>query len=467
MSAFHIECWNRLHPESPRVGFNAKFASRCSASACDLGGMIAIGAKMWGTKAEDGWGRFNNRPNGKPLGQLMDDIKRKQEREQLMQSTPIPFKAGDEVVCINNIGTTLVVNQTYTVESMHNTASGWEVKLANNNAAWSASRFMLLKDQPLNVNPETGEDIPQSTNVDEMVNKAADSVVSKMAPIVANLVKDTVDKKLDRVTMISAIATEVLAKVTPQLTTTIEVKNLDTGKTQSLGIQHRQFPLLLKTVQARVPVWMAGPSGSGKTTAAMNVADALSLQFRYSGAVGDPYALIGYKDANGRYVRTEFREAYENGGLFLWDEVDASDPNALLAFNAALANGTCPFPDGTIKQHPDCVMIAAANTWGHGATQEYVGRLKMDAAFLKRFAFIAWDYDERMELNTAPNRTWTMRVQKVRKAVRDSGLRVLVTPRESYIGAKLLAVGIDQDTVEAMTIKSGMTDEQWQKVRYA
>jgi len=69
-----------------------------------------------------------------------------------------------------------------------------------------------------------------------------------------------------------------------------------------------------------------------------------------------------------------------------------------------------------------------------------------------------------LELATAPNPTWTKRVQAIRKKVKDKGLRVLVTPRESYLGAQLLAAGIPQDIVEQMTIKSGMTDEQWTQI---
>jgi hypothetical protein len=93
--------------------------------------------------------------------------------------------------------------------------------------------------------------------------------------------------------------------------------------------------------------------------------------------------------------------------------------------------------------------------------------MKLDQAFLKRFVCLAWDYDNELELATAPNPTWTKRVQAVRAQVKAKGLRVLVTPRESYFGARLLAAGLDQDTVEAMTLRSGMTEEQWSQVKHA
>jgi len=232
-----------------------------------------------------------------------------------------------------------------------------------------------------------------------------------------------------------------------------------------LSAQHRMFETLLKACLAGCNVFIAGPSGSGKTHAAKSVAEALGRPFRYTGAVTDAYALMGYCDAQGRYVRTQFREAWEHGGVYLWDEIDGSDPNATVAFNAALANGVAAFPDGMVVRHKDTIIIGAANTWGRGATREYVGRNKLDEAFLKRFAFIAWDYDEALELNTAPNPTWTKRVQAIRKKVASKGLRVLVTPRESYEGAKLLAAGLDQELVERMTVFAGMTDEQVSQVR--
>jgi len=245
--------------------------------------------------------------------------------------------------------------------------------------------------------------------------------------------------------------------------TRIEVV-LPSAEVKDCGVTHYAFPLLLKAIQSGENVWMAGPSGSGKTTAVAKVAEALNRKFYYTGALADQYGLCGYKDANGNYVRTLFREAYEHGGIFLLDEVDACDPTATLWLNASLANGHAAFPDAVVKKHPECVIIAAANTYGHGGTHEYVGRNKLDTAFLKRFVFLAWDYDWDMVMATAPNEKWTKRVQAVSERVIKAGIRVLVTPREAYSGAKLLAAGIDQKDVEAMTIRSGMTEEQWNKV---
>jgi len=77
--------------------------------------------------------------------------------------------------------------------------------------------------------------------------------------------------------------------------------------------------------------------------------------------------------------------------VLLIDEIDGSHPNALLAINAALANGLAVFPPGQVAITEDKVVIATANTTGEGATIKYNARLRQDAALLDRWqAFVHW-----------------------------------------------------------------------------
>lgn len=250
----------------------------------------------------------------------------------------------------------------------------------------------------------------------------------------------------------------------------VTVNNGGTINTQLLGAQHQSFDKLLKLCAVRTArgfslnIWMTGPAGSGKTTAAENVAKALSLDFHFTGAVDNEYKLMGFIDANGKCIRTAFREAYEHGGIFLLDEVDGCHPAALLALNAALANGQCDFPDTKIARHKDCVIVAAANTWGTGATHEYVGRAKLDSASLDRFVMLAWDYDEALERNTSGNIEWARKVQAIRARVKQQGIKHIVSPRATYDGAALLAHGFSEPVVMDMLIRKGLTDQQWQSV---
>jgi hypothetical protein len=164
-------------------------------------------------------------------------------------------------------------------------------------------------------------------------------------------------------------------------------------------------------------------------------------------------------------VSTAFREAYEQGGVYLFDEVDGSLPAATLAFNAALANGFADFPDGRVERHADFICIAAANTYGGGATFEFVGRNKQDGAFVDRFATLRWDVDEALELAACSNTAWTKKVQRWRANAASKGLKVIISPRASFYGALLLQTGLDEEIVTDMTVVKGMTPDQWASIR--
>ena len=257
------------------------------------------------------------------------------------------------------------------------------------------------------------------------------------------------------------------AKSAATATVTVEIKR--EGKpTAKVEGAHKQFGTLLSVLAAGCHAYLAGPAGSGKTTAARDCAKALDLPFFFTGAVANEFKLTGFRDAQGNYAKTPFRLWCEQGGVFLWDEIDASDARALLSFNAALANGVMEFPDGvTVTLHPTCRAVAAANTFGGGADRVYVGRNQLDAASLDRFAFIAWNYDEALELRIAGNGEWCRRVQSIRRAVDALKVRAVVSPRASIYGAKLLAQGLDRATVETLTVWKGLDDATVTKIKAA
>ena len=228
--------------------------------------------------------------------------------------------------------------------------------------------------------------------------------------------------------------------------------------------RHPVFETVLRCLAARENVYLVGPAGSGKTTIASQAAKALGLPFYSTGAVGMAFQLQGFINAEGKYMETDLYRAYTQGGVFLFDEIDASSANALLAFNAIAANDEAAFPCGTVKRHPDFVIIAAANTFGSGATAEYVGRAQLDAATLDRFAFLVMDYDEKLELAIGGNDEWTRHVQAFRRKVREHKVRHVVSPRASIKGAKLLAAGIDWAQVEEMLLFRGLNATDREKL---
>jgi len=227
---------------------------------------------------------------------------------------------------------------------------------------------------------------------------------------------------------------------------------------------HLKFDTVLKILTTRDPsghrlnAWVWGPAASGKSTLGKQIAKALDLPFHATSAIQSKYDLLGFvsPSLDRSSLETPFRLAFENGGVFLFDDIDRSSPQAFAAFNLALANGVCAFPDRVVKRHPDCTIIAAANTNGGGATSQYNAAQKIDAATLDRFQRVSFGYDEDLELTLAgSHRDWGLFVQAVRRSVAAQGLSLLVTPRATIAGAALLDAGMSLDEVKDCCLFNG------------
>lgn len=229
--------------------------------------------------------------------------------------------------------------------------------------------------------------------------------------------------------------------------------------------QHFMYSEVLAYAAAGENTALVGPAGSGKSTMLENIAKELELDYYFQGAVQQEHKIMGSLDANNNYRRTPFREAFENGGVFVFEEADGSHPRALLSANNAVAGDWCDFPDGMVKKHEDFVCFMCMNTYGTGASREYVGRNQLDGASLDRFAFIEMPYDEAMEMQaaTAINSeavSWVHTVQAFRRKVEAAGIRHIVSPRASIKGANLLKHGVSVESITKSLLHKGLSTDQ-------
>jgi hypothetical protein len=245
-----------------------------------------------------------------------------------------------------------------------------------------------------------------------------------------------------------------------------EVKRGDTITKLDDEPRHFLFPEILTAVDNALPVALIGPAGSGKSTVAEQVAKAIKLSFYLQNGVDSKYELTGFIDAQGRYHTTSFRRAFQDGGVLIVDEVDTSDAGALKWMNTALANGYALFPDNPepVQRHKDFRIIIAANTYGNGADRVYVGANQLDASTLDRFVFIDFHYDEKLEIVLSGNQKWAERVQAIRRGAIQEKARMVVSPRASINGAKLLAAGWDQRKVEDRVIWKGIDKDLRERI---
>lgn len=334
------------------------------------------------------------------------------------------------------------------------------VKIAGGHVWFAGKEWATARDGDLN-------DVQPKKNLDEQIKD--EQVQDKRRPIVLGkgtieeqilaLVQDHLQSPQSRKDMGDAVEKLLNHWGIDKNVREVVVTNPVKKEKIKVGKVHNKFDLVLSCMAARTNIALVGAAGSGKTTTVAKAAQALGLEF-YSKSVSAQtgiHEFFGYQDANGNYVTTLFRTAYEKGGVFLLDEFDAGNPNVLAALNQATANDSCAFADGMIPKHKDFICVMAGNTFGHGANSEYVGRNKIDAATLDRFAFIDFPYDEDLEYALATNKDWCRRVQAFRRKVADKKVKTIISPRATIIGCQLLSAGIKQREVEELVIYKGLS----------
>jgi MoxR-like ATPase len=175
------------------------------------------------------------------------------------------------------------------------------------------------------------------------------------------------------------------------------------------------------------------------------------------------------KGGDWKYVAAEFIALYEKGNcVFLLDEIDAADPNAMLVINSALANGAVHVPQRFEKPHVErgknVTLIAAANTYGTGADMMYAGRNQLDAATLDRFYPIRIDYDTGLEAKLGEPEivAW---VHELRAKVQQHRVRRVLSTRTILKMTAALRVGIPLDEAKA-DVLLGWTKDELAKVGY-
>ena len=284
-----------------------------------------------------------------------------------------------------------------------------------------------------------------------LLEKAVVDLIAKMnAEKIESAVMGSVEDK------VRAFIKEEYGSIERKITTVVDGK-----KVEMKGVQHDKFEEVLKFVANDEPVYLSGPAGSGKNVLCKQVAEALGLNFYFTNAVTQEYQLKGFTDAMGKFQETSFYKAFKYGGLFFLDEMDASIPEVLVILNSAIANKYFDFPApiGYVEASPDFRVIAAGNTSGNGADNDYVARNQLDGASLDRFAYIEVDYSEAIENSVAGGDIELANFcRNFRKTAERSGVSAIVSYRGIGRLAKMQKLLGTEEALRSCLLKNLSSD---------
>lgn len=286
----------------------------------------------------------------------------------------------NELLTIERVGkkTLTVTFSDYSGSRKVTTAKKTENKTENNNNNSTENNMEQKTENNVNTN---GMDILNSL-FSQQQEIGYQRAINELQPKIEELKK--------------AVEAEKKSKSGTIISVTIDGK---TTETKTEKVLDSNFAKVLKYVSNGENVYLYGPAGSGKNVIGEEIAKALDLPFYYQNTILTKFDVSGYKNAKGEYEQTPFYKAWKFGGLYFADELDNSQAEAIIALNAALANGYYTFADTNerVEKHSDFRCIAAGNTNGQGATEEYCGRYQMDESSRDRFVFVKIYYNSKVE----------------------------------------------------------------------
>ncbi len=293
----------------------------------------------------------------------------------------------------------------------------------------------------------------------------ADQAETLVKALQALIVTPGIDEKEVR-----RIAAEEASKVA-SVSRSIEIKVGEMPKVK-LSLAHKDIGVLVKLLSTRghtghrLNVYMHGPAGSGKSSGAQQVSEVFQDQYGYMAL--NPQTpdsrILGYMNAVGVYVESEFFKRYTQGGTFCFDEIDNAASSLVTTLNGMLENGHGAFPHGVFPRHPDFVCVVTANTIGRGGNAQYPERRQLDGAFLERFVFLSWQYDTALTRAIVSAKLGDKTdefIQWLDEEAEELVARfptLIVSPRAYILGSTLKQGGFTDEQIIDMVVAKGLRE---------
>jgi hypothetical protein len=204
--------------------------------------------------------------------------------------------------------------------------------------------------------------------------------------------------------------------------------------------------------ECRPAIALVGPSGNGKTTVSETVLaqlgyETIVIDCNESIEVADLIGAMSYDPKVGEVWRDgKVTKAFREGKAILFNEFDALNPRVALCLQSVFQDagpakkGRYVTLAGNVDEdrvYPvgDCPIILTMNTYGNGATRQYVGRNTLDAATLDRITLITTGYENEAQIieshgySEDVGRKLEAWARALRVKIESQALRIILSPR--------------------------------------
>ena len=163
-----------------------------------------------------------------------------------------------------------------------------------------------------------------------------EEITIKQETVINNIDRNFVRKAKDLLEEMDSQFSAACERESKKYNTVEHVVKFSKTKSKKIeGVVPECFSELCDLAMSRKNILMVGPAGSGKTFLGKQISEALDLDYAsqscsagISESVFTGRLLPLGKNGTFEYVESDFVRIYENGGVFLLDEIDASDPFA-------------------------------------------------------------------------------------------------------------------------------------------
>lgn len=255
------------------------------------------------------------------------------------------------------------------------------------------------------------------------------------------------------------------------------------------------FDRLSTDVALSRTIAIRGPAGNGKSTGAKYVLEKKGYNVYHLDCTDSTTVdqiiggIVPVPDGKGG-IGMEFKEGVaarafkDPKGAILFDEYDALDPRVAMCLQTLLIRNSgggntrrvsaADHPDGFIQSKGDCPVIVTMNTYGNGATREYVGRNAMDAANMDRFDTIL-DTSYEAEKEIIGSKFGEDNVKKyageidkiikwaetVRTKISEKSLRIVLSTRRLIdIAESVIVLGVDPTNAVAREFRTRLSPSE-------